>query len=60
MIAIKHCRKSHLAQDGRVVVPTLADIDLAIPAGEFVCVLGPSGCGKTTFAANSGGTHPAR
>ncbi len=27
----------------------LADIELAITKGEFVCFLGPSGCGKTTL-----------
>jgi iron(III) transport system ATP-binding protein len=27
----------------------LADIDLSIKRGEFVCFLGPSGCGKTTL-----------
>lgn len=27
----------------------LKDIDLAIPQGQFVCLVGPSGCGKTTL-----------
>jgi iron(III) transport system ATP-binding protein len=27
----------------------LADIDLSVERGEFVCFLGPSGCGKTTL-----------
>ena len=31
------------------VVPALADINLAVRPGEFVCVVGPSGCGKTSL-----------
>lgn len=27
----------------------LREIDLAIPQGQFVCLVGPSGCGKTTL-----------
>ena len=33
---------------GRAVV-ALKDIDLAIPRGQFTCLLGPSGCGKSTL-----------
>ncbi|HEV3485448.1 MAG TPA: ABC transporter ATP-binding protein [Vicinamibacterales bacterium] len=30
-------------------VRVLEEIDLAVAAGEFVCILGPSGCGKSTL-----------
>ncbi len=48
--------------DGRELV-ALQDINLAIPRGQFTCLLGPSGCGKSTllnavagFALPSAGT----
>ncbi|PLX37856.1 MAG: nitrate ABC transporter ATP-binding protein [Hyphomicrobiales bacterium] len=33
----------------------LSDIDLAISAGEIVCIIGPSGCGKSTLLRFIGG-----
>ena len=39
--------KQYPGRDG--VVTALEPIDLAVAAGEFVCLLGPSGCGKSTL-----------
>lgn len=39
--------------------PVLADLDIAIDDGSFVCVLGPSGCGKSTLLNVVGGLVPA-
>ncbi|GGX76205.1 nitrate/sulfonate/bicarbonate ABC transporter ATP-binding protein [Pseudoduganella dura] len=45
------------ATGGREVV-ALKDIDLAIPRGQFVCLLGPSGCGKSTLLNAVAGFAP--
>ncbi|MDP8999746.1 MAG: ABC transporter ATP-binding protein [Myxococcota bacterium] len=50
---------------GGLLVEALRDIDLAMPPGEFVCLLGASGCGKSTLlriiagfeSATSGKVH---
>lgn len=35
--------------DSGDVIHAVADTNLTIPRGQFVCVVGPSGCGKTTL-----------
>jgi NitT/TauT family transport system ATP-binding protein len=32
-------------------ISAIHDVDLDVPAGQFLCVLGPSGCGKSTLLA---------
>jgi NitT/TauT family transport system ATP-binding protein len=46
-IEIAGLRKEYGRGAGAVVA--LADIDLSIKPGEFVCIVGPSGCGKSTL-----------
>ncbi len=43
------------AQGSRDPVVALREVDLEIPAGQFVSMLGPSGCGKTTLMRIIGG-----
>lgn len=40
---------SKFYQLGKVKVPALKNIELKVPAGEFLCIMGPSGSGKTTL-----------
>ncbi|MBN8995175.1 MAG: ABC transporter ATP-binding protein [Rhizobiales bacterium] len=44
---------------GGAPVTALADIDLKIAEGEFVCVVGPSGCGKSTLLRILAGIVPS-
>jgi NitT/TauT family transport system ATP-binding protein len=46
-VEITALRKEYGSDSSRVVA--LADINLRIASGEFVCIVGPSGCGKSTL-----------
>ncbi|HVR98465.1 MAG TPA: ABC transporter ATP-binding protein [Thermoanaerobaculia bacterium] len=52
-IAVRDLWMTFPAKDGTLGV--LEDIQLDVPAGEFVCIVGPSGCGKSTLLNIAGG-----
>ncbi len=47
LLELKNVKKNY--QQGKIEVPALRGIDLAVEAGEFTTVFGPSGSGKTTL-----------
>ncbi len=47
ILEIKDLKKSFPKKKGEMLA--IADFDLNVEEGEFVCILGPSGCGKTTI-----------
>ncbi len=46
-ITITNIGKRYQSRQGEVVA--LAQVDLAVEPGEFMCIVGPSGCGKSTL-----------
>jgi ABC-type bacteriocin/lantibiotic exporter with double-glycine peptidase domain len=49
-IALDGVELAFPTRDGGVL-PVLAGIDLAVPAGGIVALIGPNGCGKSTSCA---------
>jgi len=47
IVTLRNVAKSYYRDS--LEIPVLTDIDLEIPAGEFLALMGPSGSGKTTL-----------
>ena len=58
LIELKGVGKRFGTRSGETVT-ALDQVDLAIPAGEFLSVVGPSGCGKTTLLRILAGLEPS-
>ncbi len=56
MLEVQALSKRYAVDDGEILA--LADIDVRIDEGEFVCLLGPSGCGKSTLLKIVAGLIP--
>lgn len=46
-LMVERVSKTFVTSRGKVAA--LQDISLAVPEGEFLCIVGPSGCGKSTL-----------
>ena len=53
LVSLTHVTKTY--RRGKQAVEVLHDLDLQVPAGDFVALMGPSGSGKTTLLNLIGG-----
>lgn len=53
MVEVKNLTK--IFRIGKIDVPALRGVDLAVKEGEFLAIMGPSGCGKSTLLHIIGG-----
>jgi NitT/TauT family transport system ATP-binding protein len=56
MVEVQALSKRYRVDGSEIVA--LAEVELTIPEGEFLCLLGPSGCGKSTLLKLAAGLIP--